>query len=584
MSSLTNDMNHQDFWSEDGAASFLSALEKCMSDTGLDVFSRQYLQMTRHVHTRMVDIARQSDFFVEPEGPERQCFLIINSLLGKVFDFVNSRPRTARDDRRSQASEMTRIRDILLDACDQYPLETGNADLWPGQARRPWNPSSPFSAQGLRALHPRDGSHVPSAPMRAKSQYNHARYIFILERLQGPRTDAAFNSKAEVNKSPSWDSRGPSKSSLGSSRYDSPSRPSVFISDPTTELSHGAEPKSQQDLGRLYLSQNSTTYPLGSSGVFNAEWASPGTRELQSMGFSANQVNQLLLEEQEDSPWIHIDSPQELKALDDDRLLQALEIHKTVCGHSGRKGPQHKDFVTPFIQYDSISRTKLDQLLSETCGLAGIIPTSNGARWRGSVRFENDNSKASIVYGTDMEVPHPGASSGHPSSRIAMMETFVGQWRSITEALEGFFRAVIALQDCGLVCDRFTVIWSRSERERRSSEMLFVEHILFPNVYHLLQALWSGHENGFDAQVVLQQPAWASKVMSGALRCMPSRSSCLYTIPSTDSHFALHMAALATQVLTMGLTLYSRSHVGMSKFGRFGKKVCWAFLGSYKLM
>jgi hypothetical protein len=162
-------------------------------------------------------------------------------------------------------------------------------------------------------------------------------------------------------------------------------------------------------------------------------------RELDDIGYSCEEIADLLFEQANDTPWIYF-KPETF-----DVVEVRSGVHLPGCVHglfsSYQSSPDQYVVPLPSIQpKDSRDITRVTQ---ELCGLAGVTPISRDLEeWNGFVRFEQQNCVAAISYSQF-------ADSKFPEHRKILSR--------IANTLERFCNATGRVQTPGLCCDSFTI-------------------------------------------------------------------------------------------------------------------------------
>ncbi|KAL4759191.1 uncharacterized protein BDW70DRAFT_161965 [Aspergillus foveolatus] len=158
--------------------------------------------------------------------------------------------------------------------------------------------------------------------------------------------------------------------------------------------------------------------------------------ELYKLGYSVDNIAELLIENAKDSPWIYL----EAKSYDEAELQHGLHLRD--CAHQfsfNRRLSQGQSLTT-----ETVSRTEIVQEIQELCGLAGITPGSPELRSRtGSVKFEEQNSVAIISY----------AINGNEHDLDGNSIVF-----RLYRIIDRLSSAAGRVQSAGLCCDCFTII------------------------------------------------------------------------------------------------------------------------------
>lgn len=248
----------------------------------------------------------------------------------------------------------------------------------------------------------------------------------------------------------------------------------------------------------------------------------------------------LLLEENQDGPWIFFES------LDQPGSTDVLaEYHLPRCSHNGRFAKN--DLSGPLSISSTIRSPSVDVFkhIESLCGLAGIVPEMHGQRaWFGSIDFfrdQDDEYTESVICYQDKE---------NPKAPQLLL-------RRVVLVLENWCRAAALAQDTGLCCDRFTILSHPRPGTLSGSPMVSVKSICFKSIKDLheyMQKLGDisrlspdAFQEGFEACFGILQDMVADEPVPMHL--------------STAAYF-VHLCALATQLVCVGFLSYLSSHTG----------------------
>jgi len=258
-------------------------------------------------------------------------------------------------------------------------------------------------------------------------------------------------------------------------------------------------------------------------------------KEPLSMGFTATEVVNLLVEGVEQSPWIYYAPPRT-----ESRSVNPA-YHRPGCIHRYLSRPG------PGTQYSAklISRAA-KRTISESCGLAGIIP-ENGNRtlWNGKVDFFHASSSAKINYGT----PEEKSSSNGAERSLRML-------LQCCDALNNILQLIGWLQQENLVCDHLIILAHNLKNDTIQSTVIS---------FRLVEELKTCLKEITSARTTQDLVAW-NKLLDAALRILVS-TSVLKSMPESLQgrqiiDYALDSSAIAVQMICLGFLSFSQAHIG----------------------
>ncbi|KAI0385257.1 hypothetical protein F5Y04DRAFT_208926 [Hypomontagnella monticulosa] len=248
----------------------------------------------------------------------------------------------------------------------------------------------------------------------------------------------------------------------------------------------------------------------------------------------------LLYEEHNDSPWIfdHLEGDNQLPIQPTPSAQEGDEFpleHLPKCPHhilADRKIPlaevPHNEVQEP---HNELSRSSITRMLQGLCGIAGVCPKSRDREsWTGYVEFPGENV-AVVSYG--------------PSEDGLYEKPLLER---ICSGLLGFCIAASNIRRYGLCCNCFTVL-VRSEAGADPYHLAHLRQLSLDSGSHLLSILQKGNDSVFEAA-------------SYALDIVKLVAPTAIFDAEGSTKACLHICALATQFLCVGLVSYAQAHVG----------------------
>ncbi|USP75150.1 hypothetical protein yc1106_02424 [Curvularia clavata] len=265
--------------------------------------------------------------------------------------------------------------------------------------------------------------------------------------------------------------------------------------------------------------------------------------ELADVGYSWYDISQLLLEEENDAPWIYCD-PQDLPAQNAQRL--ALISKDTAADWILRhremiaKDPVRNAFSnSPWLS----KRHDIKKIVQQLCGLGGVAPTSRSLQdWNGEVIFEDNFSTSYISYSI--------ASQDDEATRLSQLAS------RLKRILRSFCEAATALQGAGLCLEYLTIARTSATPNAsiREVEIMRVDIDLAAQLYKELDKLPSCISSDMLSRGTLLLEAFA--VLAPFLKdTLWSFDRCMIEDP-------LHFCCLAAQCLCIGLVSFCQGHIG----------------------
>ncbi|KAI9146775.1 Ankyrin repeat domain-containing protein [Paramyrothecium foliicola] len=267
---------------------------------------------------------------------------------------------------------------------------------------------------------------------------------------------------------------------------------------------------------------------------------SPWISELKEIGYSHNEITQLLDEMAKDSPWIYFE-PVNISFGD-----MKSDHHIPGCVHELDSSSRQYNF-NPYLAIQPDRDRKVTRLVEQLCGIGGIIPTSRDTtQWNGTAEFNEENSAVSIRY----------LSASDTSSSIPSLIS------RLLRVAENFSTAVHKVQDLELCCDSFTVL----AVQPTSLNSLFPEtrmhRIGFSSARALLNSLkfLSIHNEG---DLLWVQELEMLRATSQSIISIIDLIDSPNPLKANNWEDIFHMASLTLQFLTLGFLAYIQAHDGM---------------------
>ncbi|CAD0093851.1 unnamed protein product, partial [Aureobasidium mustum] len=255
-------------------------------------------------------------------------------------------------------------------------------------------------------------------------------------------------------------------------------------------------------------------------------------REPLAMGFTPTEVVELIIEERDEAPWIRYDLPVlELLPMD-------IAYHRPGCFHNPDPSVSSRDSEDRTPTLETISR-----IVSEMCGLGGVIPLLKARHlWDGHATFSAETARVS----------YQDATSTEP---VLEDETGKKLLNRIRDALDRITVLIAWLQQHNLICDRFVII--KDAAKGASVEAVSVPLRVLAELKSNLEAL----STSFDTSTADQIQVLLIRTSLGLLRLVCDVGSGNLNIPDS-LELALDSAALAVQVVCVGMLSFSHAHLG----------------------
>ena len=251
--------------------------------------------------------------------------------------------------------------------------------------------------------------------------------------------------------------------------------------------------------------------------------------ELADLGYDKLEMAELLLEQHQQSPWIHF------KSWILESKLPDSQFHINGCVHSDLD--KRHSLVQSNIA--NVSRTLVDtptlrRTIASLCGLAGVLPNSpNQSEWNGAVEFTRF-SEALVRYNFD-------------NADLAMLLV------RVKRAVAGVCTAMATVQEAKGCCNRTTALCMSSERSTVELNSVHLRDVV--QFYEALEVA------NVDEMQSLQACTKAARTI---LQCVhtPGAGSTTAEIFAADDSDCLHVCALAAQFVSLAVVAYSQAHCG----------------------
>lgn len=251
----------------------------------------------------------------------------------------------------------------------------------------------------------------------------------------------------------------------------------------------------------------------------------PWVKALFPIGYSDQDVLNLVSEKEKDCPWIFFEPS--------DVLVSDIKIGQHVhrCSHhcciaNHLRSSHTSGTVTSFASLGTMNHEDLIEKVEELCGLAGIRPSTREMHdWVGSSDFRDDNT-------------------------VASCRLFKNH---LSPVLSRICSAASLLQQNGLCCDSFTILKICSPKQTTEIPFIEVVPVKFQLITTLNQALTKFDGNPENEEMV-------SAASKDILQLVLPNATEFATL--NDNGQCFRLCALAVQFLSLGLLSYTQAHVG----------------------
>ncbi|KAG8532871.1 uncharacterized protein KY384_002749 [Bacidia gigantensis] len=249
--------------------------------------------------------------------------------------------------------------------------------------------------------------------------------------------------------------------------------------------------------------------------------------ELNEAGYTVREIAELLLEDINDSPWIHF-TPQEHT-----KFPVRIKFHLPNCAHQISLNTKQPSILQSekSLSFSPPLHSDVRRLVEELCGVGGVAPSSKDVRtWHGNVTFEEQSSVSVITYAADSAVTQ--------QSRTDLLGT-------ISTVLTNFLNAAAAVQHAGLCCDSFTFLL----RKQSDLELHRVDFHHALTMSSNVNVVIQNDSTGVAVQECVEQAEYILRALGTPIPNL---------IPNAD----LHYCALAAQFLCSAFLSYIQAHIG----------------------
>lgn len=285
-----------------------------------------------------------------------------------------------------------------------------------------------------------------------------------------------------------------------------------------------------QDILRMYLESQFEEAAVG-----EYEWI----RALEEVGYTYEEIADLLFEEHHDSPWIYFDPNTSLE----NSLVDMEKTPTSRLNDVFRSGA-----ILPDLELSACGISVIRRLVEELCGLGGVAPASrNLGDWNGTVNFTDDKSRAIVSHLSTV-------------SSLNSTKTVISRLLRVAERLH---LAALILHDSKYCSGSFTILAVPAEQANESREV-WLRHVdiqlivRFVGIYRDLLQL---DETAVEASAELGQLQFMSE--STVLPTIAKGKIDQRRLPVEEKIWtALNISSLAIQLLSVGLLSFAQAHIG----------------------
>ena len=254
-------------------------------------------------------------------------------------------------------------------------------------------------------------------------------------------------------------------------------------------------------------------------------------QELNSLGYGFSEMAEILVDDITKSPWIYFDQPVSPKA------DICLDFHFPGCVHQGLRTFN----AAPRLVLDAMEHPDtVRRVIAENCGLAGVAPKNRKPEtWTGNASFlDGSQYTALVTYGT--------------------LATRHGLVLSVCDALQRFCGVISYLQKRSLCCHNFTLLRHSYVEAIPVIELRQVPFRIASDLLIVLQLL----SNNWESPGLLSRCLSRLSELASEIICIVCDSSHPHTSKPIEFKGCIDEVALAVQILTLGIQLYSQAHSG----------------------
>ncbi|KAK4892290.1 hypothetical protein LTR27_009124 [Elasticomyces elasticus] len=244
--------------------------------------------------------------------------------------------------------------------------------------------------------------------------------------------------------------------------------------------------------------------------------------ELKELGYSNVDLAELLVERQEERPWIHFEPWILARSLPDRRF------HINDCVHQCDRSTQTNVDLSWGDTHNTASDARsMRAAVASLCGLGGVVPSGGTSprQWKSIVDFPRDFS--AIV-----DYSEPGL------DHFALLDRMIGYMNAFCTALD-------IVQRAKACCDTFTVLVTSTQH--RGPNIAELRLVPIGQAVDFLRSLKAAKAD---------LPGSLSSCDTVARALLEGLETPLVSVP------VIHRCALAVQFLTVGLVSYCQAHVG----------------------
>ncbi|KAK4206185.1 hypothetical protein QBC37DRAFT_381340 [Rhypophila decipiens] len=264
--------------------------------------------------------------------------------------------------------------------------------------------------------------------------------------------------------------------------------------------------------------------------------------ELHDIGYTSDEIADLLFEQANDAPWIYFEPA----------AFDAMEVHPGVhlpgCVHSlfssSQSSPDQNRDLALYSVKPGDSRD-IAEVIHELCGLAGVAPVSRDPKeWNGFIRFEERNSVAAVSYSQP-------ADTNFPEYRTIFSR--------ISKVLDAFCNATGRVQASGLCCDSFTILTRSSRNQDQQDHAGSVVEVCRIDFENAIQLQEETRRLSKSSSISTADALRLRKIASEILKPLMQESA---QLPDNSIDFTIHSCSLAAQLMCLGFLSYSQAHIG----------------------
>lgn len=274
--------------------------------------------------------------------------------------------------------------------------------------------------------------------------------------------------------------------------------------------------------------------------------------ELFDLGYSSREIAEAVIEGKGDSSWISFIQP----TLD---IFPDLEHHQPSCAHHWSlvetKNERDAENTSPFEDTVDVfpNRETVQQIVAETCGLAGVIPAPGmSSDWNSKVQFiSSDFSAAKVSYAS--------------AESVNDIHSIV---RTMSKISKGLLGLCGWLQRNQLCCNNFTVLVRLPQVHE--VELICIPFTIVVQLHSILLTLATPSDDTDRQERALMNLSLASTHALNLLG-LELHLDYLGKVLHGKSFWSIHWqtavnsCAIAFQMLCLGMLAHNQAHVGPLK-------------------